>query len=71
MARFSIMVTEYGADREIELCQLEGNPEPTVEGLKAKTLMVHLVGSKSRRRSRIPKYTNIRVVDREVADAQA
>ena len=67
MARFSIMVTEYGADREIELCQLDGNPEPTIAGLKAKTLMVHAVGSSSRRRTRIPKYTNIRVLDRETA----
>jgi hypothetical protein len=66
MARFSIMVTEYGAARETELCQLDGNPYQTVAGLKAKTLMVH-VGDGSRRRTKIPKYTNIRVVDREDA----
>lgn len=64
MARFSIMVLEYGADREVEICQLSGNPQPTVDGLKAKTLMLH-TGAGSRRRTRIPKYTNIRVVDHE------
>jgi len=61
MKRFSVMVTEYGADREVELCQLDGDPEP------AKTLMVHASGKESRRRTRIPKYMNIRVIDRQPA----
>lgn len=63
MARFSIMVMEYGADREVELCQVDGNPQPTVDGLKLKTLMVHTGKPGTRRRTRIQKYTNIRVVD--------
>lgn len=66
MKRYSIMVTEYGADRELELCQLDGDPEPTVAGIKAKTLMVH-TGGPSRRHTKIPKYINIRVVDHQEA----
>ena len=62
MKRFTIMVQEYGSEREVELCQLDGDPAPTVAGLKAKTLMID--NGLSRRRTKIPKYTNIRVVDR-------
>lgn len=71
MARYSIMVTEYGADREVELCQLDGNPEPTVQGLKAKTLMVHTGQPGRHRRTKIPKYMNIRVVDHQEVPADA
>jgi hypothetical protein len=71
MKRYSIMVTEYGAGREVELCQLDGNPEQTVEGLKAKTLMVHTGRPGVNRRSRIQKYSVIRVVDHEAANEQA
>ena len=63
MKRFSVMVQEYGSDREVELCQLDGDPAQTVSGLKTKTLMVQL--AEKRRRTKIPKYTNIRVVDHQ------
>lgn len=69
MKRYSVMVREYGGDREVELCQLDGDPEPTIAGLKQKTLMVHAVGSSSRRRTRIPKYSNIRIVDHQAVEA--
>jgi hypothetical protein len=66
MKRYSVMVTEYGADREVELCQLDGDPAPTLEGLKAKTLMVGTgKPGKSRRRTKIQKYVNIRIVDHQ------
>jgi hypothetical protein len=58
------MVQEYGSDREVELCQLDGNPDPTVAGIKSKTLMVH-PGGTARRRTKIPKYTNVRVIDHQ------
>lgn len=68
MARFSIMVIEYGSDREIELCRLDGNPDQVVAGLNAKTLTVHT--GNSRRRTKIRKYTKVSVVDhRDNADA--
>jgi hypothetical protein len=58
--RYSIMVMEYGSDHEVELCQVEENPEQVVAGAKSKTLMVQ---GNAKRRSRLPKYTNIRVVE--------
>jgi hypothetical protein len=61
MKRYSVMVQEYGSDREVELCALDGDPLPTVAGLKAKTLMVQT--AEKLRRTKIPKYTNVRVVD--------
>lgn len=64
MKRFSVMVQEYGSSREVELCQLDGDPEPTVKGLQNKTLMVALADK--RRRTKILKYSNIRVVDHQV-----
>jgi predicted secreted protein len=62
MKRYSVMVTEYGSDREIEICQLDGNPEPTIKGLKAKKLTVDGQFSS---RIRIQKYSNIRIVDNQ------
>lgn len=67
--RFSIMVTEYGSDHEVELCQVDGDPPPTVAGLKCKTLMVH--NGKARRRTKMPKYMDIRVVDHQAEAANA
>jgi hypothetical protein len=64
MARYSIMVIEYGSNREIELCQVQSNPEATVEAVKAKTLMVYAKEG-GRRRSAISKYSSVRIVDRE------
>lgn len=64
MKRYSIMVIEYGADHEIELCQTDTNPQMVVEGAQQKTLMVYKAKD-ARRRSKICKYSSIRIVDRE------
>lgn len=66
MKRFSVMVQEYGSDREVELCQVDCNPDATVAGLKEKTLMVRRTAD-ARRRSKTPKYTNVRVVDHQAS----
>jgi adenylate cyclase class IV len=68
MKRYSIMVIEYGSDREIELCQTDTNPQMVVEGAKEKTLMVYK-GPDARRRSKTCKYTSIRIVDHQEAAA--
>lgn len=57
----SIYVQEYGSEREVELCHVAGDPEPTIAGLRAKTLMVD--GGGARRRTKIPKYTSVRSVE--------
>lgn len=64
MKRFSVMVQEYGSSREVELCQMDHNPEATVAGLQSKTLMVH-ADPNARRRTKIPKYTAVRIVDHQ------
>jgi hypothetical protein len=63
MKRYSVMVMEYGADREVELCQIDGDPAQTIAGLKTKTLMTY--NGLSGRRTRIPKYSMIRVIDHQ------
>jgi len=60
--RFSIMVQEFGADHEVELCQVDNNPGSVIAGLGQKTLMVR-TQSGGRRRTKTPRYTSVRIVD--------
>jgi hypothetical protein len=50
-----------------ELCQLDGDPAQTVAGLKAKKLTVYAKAN-TRRRTKIPKYTNVRIVDNQAIE---
>jgi len=54
--RFSIWVREHGSNHDVELCQLETNPQQTVAALYAKRLKIGKGKS-------IAKYDYIRVVD--------
>lgn len=36
--RFSIWVRERGSDHDVELCELDGDPQPTITALYAKRL---------------------------------
>jgi len=58
---YSIMVREYGSDHDVELCRVKGNPEPTIAGLRAKTLTVQLGGSV--KKSKIPKYSRVDAIE--------
>ena len=62
-----ILGWEYGADRETEICKVEQNPDPIVKAIVEKTLMIRKDGE--RRRSRIPKYSSVRVEVRERVSA--
>ena len=53
--RFSIWVREYGSDHDVELMEVDSNPEPIVKGLREKTL--NFGGRKH------PKYSWVRVVN--------
>jgi hypothetical protein len=55
MGRFSIMVTEYGSDHEVLLCDVDANPQRIVDGLKGKRLKLRF-GPKARRPSGIGRY---------------
>ena len=57
--RYSILVRESGSCREIELCQVDSNPEKVAEAAGMKLLRI----SSSGRRYRIKRYDWIRIVD--------
>ena len=62
--RFSIWGTEYGADHEVELAQVDGNPQAMLDGFAAKMVTVrHSIVDKSKKQSKIRKYTWLRIVD--------
>lgn len=54
MKRYSIIVREQGGIRDVELIQVDNNPQVIVDGLNKKLLPGPV---------RIPKYSWIRVVD--------
>jgi hypothetical protein len=56
--RFSIWVREYGSDHDVELCQVENNPQPTVQALHEK--MLKLGNGK-----KVSKYSFVRVVEND------
>ena len=62
--RFSIWVREYGSDHDVELMQLDGDPGPIVAGLNKKMLTISKsIFESGKRKSKIPKYSWVRVVE--------
>jgi hypothetical protein len=62
--RYSIWGREYGSDHDVELAQVDGNPQPVLDGLAAKTLIVkHSILDSSKRQSKIRKYSWLRIID--------
>ena len=57
--RYSIRVREYGSGREIELCQVDSNPEKIAEAAGRKLLRISSLG----RQHRIKRYDTIRIID--------
>jgi len=57
--RYSILAREIGSGREIELCQVDSNPERVAEAAGMKVLRIRSSG----RRYRIKRYDWIRIVD--------
>ena len=57
--RYSIWVRENGSGREIELCQVDTNPEKVAQAAGMKLLRI----SSSGRQYRIKRYDGIRIVD--------
>jgi hypothetical protein len=60
--RYSIYGTEYGSDHEVELAQVDGDPQPVLDGYVAKTISLK-TGKGGKRRSKIRKYTWLRIVE--------
>ena len=65
MKRYSIMGIQYGSEREIELVQVDSEPEAIVAGLEEKFVLVQM--GVNVRRSSIPKYSALRILDHERA----
>jgi len=62
--RWSIWGTEYGSDHEVELAQVDGNPQPVLDGFAAKTISLNSSAvSNARKKSKIRKFTWLRIVD--------
>lgn len=57
--RYSILVRENGSGREIELCQVDRNPQKVAKAAGMKLLRI----SSSGRQYRIKRYDWIRIVD--------
>ncbi|WP_445215486.1 hypothetical protein ACKWRH_23695 [Bradyrhizobium sp. Pa8] len=67
--RWSIWVREYGSNHDVELMQLDGDPAPVVKGLHAKSITIKKsIFEPGRRRSKIPRYTFVRVVDNSAGE---
>jgi hypothetical protein len=56
--RYSIIVREYGSDHNVELMQVDSNPDAVVAGLHKKMLNI-----KAGKKSKMPKYTFVQVID--------
>jgi hypothetical protein len=65
MRRYSIWGREYGADHDVELAQVDGNPQPVLDGLASKMLTIKHSVFQRGRQSKIRKYTWLRIVDHE------
>jgi hypothetical protein len=63
--RYSILVRENGSGREIELCQVDTNPEKVAEAAAMKLLRIS--NGNSGRRYRIKRYDWVRIVDNDEA----
>jgi len=62
--RYSIWVREYGSDHDVELMQVDSNPQAVTTGLHAKMITINkTIFQEGKRKTKIPKYTFIRVVD--------
>lgn len=58
---YSIMVVQYGAKDESELCQVDNDPHGLAKAAADKTLRI----SAGNRTVHVPKYTSVRVIDHE------
>ena len=66
MKRYSIFGREYCSDHDVLLAQTDGKPQDIADALKQKTLTIkQSIFEKGPRVLKIPKYTNIRIVDHE------
>lgn len=62
--RFSIWVREVGSDHDVELMQVDSNPEPLVKKLREMTLTTQKsIFESGKRKTKVPKYSWVRIVE--------
>jgi len=59
--RYSIWGTEHGSDHEVELAQVDSNPQPVMDAFVAMTLTVKPTINGPKRRTKIRKYAWLRI----------
>jgi hypothetical protein len=62
-ARYSIWGREYGADHDVEILQVNANPQAVLDGLINKSLTISHGQFKGAKKSKIRKYTWLRIVE--------
>ena len=67
--RYSIWGREYGADHDVELAQVDGNPQPVLDGLASKMLSINHSALPGGKKSKTRKYSWLRIVDNEHGEA--
>jgi hypothetical protein len=60
--RFSVWVREHGSDHDVELCQMDSNPQEAEKAAHSKLL-------KLGKGKKVAKYSYVYVVDNEKPDA--
>jgi hypothetical protein len=68
MSRYSIWGRQHGVDHDTELARCETNPQAIVDGLKAKSVIAHVITTGGKR-VQVPKYSWLRIVDHEPEEA--
>jgi hypothetical protein len=63
MKRFSIWGREYQSDHDVEIIQVESNPQAVVDGLVQKKLSISHSVFPGGKKSQIRKYQWLRIVE--------
>ena len=63
--RYSIWGRQYGADYDTEIVQVDSGPQAVLDGLMQKTLTISNSAFKSGKKSKIRKYSWLRIVENE------
>jgi hypothetical protein len=64
-ARYSIWGREYGSDHDVELAQVNNNPQAVVDGLMSKMLSVNHSALPGGKKTKIRKYSWLRIIEND------
>lgn len=64
--RYSIWGTEHGSDHEVELAQVDSNPQPVMDAYLAMTLTVKPTINGPKKKTKIRKFNYLRIVENPV-----